>query len=128
MRFRSSLFGAFAVITLGQLSSCFVPPANPESAVVACQSSRPLNDQPQNVLVLVRCGAEPVHPFGAAPPPELFQSIPAAALSTRLPSSSSNPAFEPTGPANAGITRMNATIAATVTKTARRVRGPRILS
>src|SRR5687768_16989098 len=104
MRFRSSLFGAFAVITLGQLSSCLVPPANPESAVVACQSSRPLKDQPLNVLVFVRVGDEPIHPLGAAAPPELFQSTAAAGglLSIRLPSSSSKPALVPTGPAEAG--------------------------
>src|SRR5215212_8838750 len=69
-RFRSSLFGALAVITVGQLSSCFVPPANPLSLVTACASSIPLKTQPLAVLSDVRYGAVPVHDVVAKP----FQS------------------------------------------------------
>src|SRR3954454_14752356 len=80
-----------------QLSSCLVPPANALSLLVFCASSSPRNVHPRAVLLDVRVGAVPVQLVGL----KLFQSIPAAALSTRLPSSSSNPDSVPTGPASA---------------------------
>src|SRR5918994_2218440 len=98
-RLRSSLFGADAPITEAQLSSCLVPPANAVSLPVFCASSIPRNVQPRAVLLDIRVGAVPVQVVGL----KLFQSIPAGALSTRLPSSSSNPERVPTGPASAAI-------------------------
>ena len=99
-RLRSSLFGADAPITEAQLSSCLVPPANAVSLFVFCASSSPRKVQPRAVLLDIRVGAVPVQVVGS----KLFQSIPAmAALSTRLPSSSSNPESVPTGPASAAI-------------------------
>src|SRR5918993_189227 len=86
-RLTSSLFGADAPITEAQLSSCLVPPANAVSLPVFWASSIPRKVQPSAVLLETRVGAVPVQVVGL----KLFQSIPAAALSTRLPSSSSNP-------------------------------------
>src|SRR5215207_735126 len=98
-RLWSSLFGADAPITEAQLSSCLVPPANAVSLLVFCATSSPRKVQPSAVLLEVRFGAVPVQVVGL----KLFQSIPAAALSARLPSSSSNPESVPTGPASAAI-------------------------
>src|SRR5215213_9046327 len=94
-RLRSSLFGADAPITEAQLSSCLVPPANAVSLLVFSASSIPRNVQPSAVLLEIRDGAVPVQVVGL----KLFQSIPGVTLSTRLPSSSSNPERFPTGPA-----------------------------
>src|SRR3954454_3698834 len=82
-----------------QLSSCLVPPANALSLLVFCASSSPRKVHPRAVWLDVRVGAVPVQVVGL----KLFQSIPAVALSTRLPSSSSNPERFPTGPASAAI-------------------------
>src|SRR5215218_7879247 len=100
MRLRSSLFGAFALITDGQFWSCLVPPANPESAVVACQSSMPLNVKPLTTLSACRVGVE----LGLGSQVALekpFQSN--VLLTTRFASSSAKPAPVPTGPAIAAI-------------------------
>src|SRR5579862_253527 len=110
MRARSSLFGAFDPITVGQALSSLVPPAKPLSDVDAVSSLTPYSVQPPLVSVIVWYGAVPVQVVGE----NEFQSV--IESGARFASSSSKPAATPTDPLNrlrnpwGGVTCANETL------------------